>query len=65
MAKIWFITGSSRGLGRSLAEAVLSNGDKVAATARNVGSLNDLVDKYKDQFILLSWMLPIRNRFTR
>jgi NAD(P)-dependent dehydrogenase (short-subunit alcohol dehydrogenase family) len=48
MAKIWFITGSSRGLGRSLTEAVLSNGDQVAATARNIGSLNDLVDKYKD-----------------
>jgi NAD(P)-dependent dehydrogenase (short-subunit alcohol dehydrogenase family) len=48
MAKIWFITGSSRGLGRSLTEAVLSNGDKVAATARDISSLNDIVDKYKD-----------------
>jgi NAD(P)-dependent dehydrogenase (short-subunit alcohol dehydrogenase family) len=48
MAKIWFITGSSRGLGRSLTEAVLSNGDKVAATARDISSLSDIVDKYKD-----------------
>ncbi|MGY3211822.1 oxidoreductase [Mucilaginibacter sp. HD30] len=48
MTKIWFITGSSRGLGRSLTEAVLANGDKVAATARNIESLNDLVAKYKD-----------------
>lgn len=53
MAKIWFITGSSRGLGRTLTEAVLSNGDKVAATARNIGSLNDLVDKYKDAVYLV------------
>jgi NAD(P)-dependent dehydrogenase (short-subunit alcohol dehydrogenase family) len=46
MTKIWFITGSSRGLGRSLTEAVLENGDKVAATARNPETLNDLVEKY-------------------
>lgn len=48
MAKIWFITGSSRGLGRSLTEAVLLNGDKVAATARNISSLDDLVTRFKD-----------------
>ncbi len=49
MEKIWFITGSSRGLGRSLTVAVLDNGDKVAATARNIGQLNDLADKYPGQ----------------
>ena len=49
MTKIWFITGSSRGLGRSLTEAVLASGDKVAATARNPETLNDLVEKYPDQ----------------
>jgi len=49
MTKIWFITGSSRGLGRSLTEAVLANGDKVAATARNPEALNDLVEKYPGQ----------------
>jgi NAD(P)-dependent dehydrogenase (short-subunit alcohol dehydrogenase family) len=48
MTKIWFITGSSRGLGRSLTEAVLASGDKVAATARNPEQLNDLVEKYKE-----------------
>jgi len=46
MTKVWFITGSSRGLGRSLTEAVLEKGDKVAATARNPETLNDLVEKY-------------------
>jgi NAD(P)-dependent dehydrogenase (short-subunit alcohol dehydrogenase family) len=51
MTKVWFITGSSRGLGRSLTEAVLANGDKVAATARNTEALNDLVEKYKDQIL--------------
>jgi len=49
MAKIWFITGSSRGLGRSLTEAVLLKGDKVAATARNPENLDDLVERYSGQ----------------
>lgn len=49
MKKVWFITGSSRGLGRSLTEAVLANGDQVAATARNIEQLSDLVEKYADQ----------------
>ncbi|MBS1528027.1 MAG: SDR family NAD(P)-dependent oxidoreductase [Bacteroidetes bacterium] len=48
MTKVWFITGSSRGLGRSLTEAVLASGDKVAATARNPEHLKDLVEKYPD-----------------
>jgi NAD(P)-dependent dehydrogenase (short-subunit alcohol dehydrogenase family) len=47
--KIWFITGSSRGLGRNLTEAVLANGDKVVATARNISQLNDIRERYGDQ----------------
>lgn len=49
MKKVWFITGSSRGLGRSLTAAVLANGDYVAATARKPEQLNDLAEKYPDQ----------------
>ena len=49
MTKVWFITGSSRGLGRHLTTAVLANGDQVAATARNPEQLNDLVEKYPGQ----------------
>ncbi len=49
MSKVWFITGSSRGLGRSLAEAVLAHGDLLVATARNPEQLNDLVLKYGEQ----------------
>ena len=49
MTKVWFITGSSRGLGRSLTEAVLAKGMQVAATARNPEQLNDLVQKYPGQ----------------
>ena len=46
MSKIWFVTGSSRGLGRSFVEAALERGDKVAATARNTESLTDLAITY-------------------
>lgn len=53
MNKIWFITGSSRGLGRNLTEAVLENGDKVAATARDINQLNDLKEKFQDQILPL------------
>jgi NAD(P)-dependent dehydrogenase (short-subunit alcohol dehydrogenase family) len=49
MKKVWFITGSSRGLGRSLTEAVLSKGDRVVATARKPEQLKDLTDKFNDQ----------------
>lgn len=59
MERVWFITGSSRGLGRSLVEAVLSTGDKVAATARNPDSLNALKGKFPDQ--LLPVQLDVTN----
>jgi NAD(P)-dependent dehydrogenase (short-subunit alcohol dehydrogenase family) len=47
-SKVWFITGSSRGFGRIWAEAALRRGDRVAATARDVASLEDLTEKYGD-----------------
>lgn len=49
MSKVWLITGSSRGLGRVLAEAVLAHGDQLVATARNPQSLADLVERYGKQ----------------
>jgi len=48
MSKVWFITGSSRGLGRSLTSAVLAAGDRVAATARDPEQLKDLTAQYPD-----------------
>lgn len=51
MAKVWFITGSSRGLGRSLTTAVLATGDKVAATARDPKQLDDLKTQYPGQIL--------------
>ena len=48
MSKVWFITGTSRGFGRFWTEAALKRGDKVAATARSVDGLQDLVKTYGD-----------------
>jgi NAD(P)-dependent dehydrogenase (short-subunit alcohol dehydrogenase family) len=51
--KTWFITGTSRGFGREWAIAALERGDKVAATARNVATLDDLVAEYGDAVLPL------------
>lgn len=53
MQKVWFVTGSSRGLGRNFVEAALARGDKVAATARDAASLKALADTYGDAVLLL------------
>ncbi len=60
MTKVWFITGSSRGLGRSLTEAVLASGDQVAATARDISQLDSLLEKYPGQILPLT--LDVTNR---
>ncbi|MBZ5738677.1 SDR family oxidoreductase [Nocardioides mangrovi] len=52
--KTWFITGASRGFGREWTIAALERGDRVAATARDTSTLDDLVQKYGDA------LLPIR-----
>lgn len=45
-SKVWFITGSSTGFGRSLTEAVLKHGDRVVATARKPEQLDSLIQQY-------------------
>lgn len=46
--KVWFITGSSTGFGRELAEELLEQGHKVVATARKTEAVQDFVEKYPD-----------------
>jgi len=46
--KVWFITGSSTGFGRELAEEALAQGYKVVATARKPEVLWDLVEKFPE-----------------
>ncbi|MFC5827659.1 SDR family NAD(P)-dependent oxidoreductase [Nonomuraea insulae] len=54
MSKVWFVTGSSRGLGRNFVEAALGRGDKVAATARTTASLDELVAAHGDAVLPLA-----------
>jgi NAD(P)-dependent dehydrogenase (short-subunit alcohol dehydrogenase family) len=46
MAKVLLVTGSSRGLGRHVAEPVLTSFHPLVATACRPGSLIDLVSRY-------------------
>jgi len=55
MAQTWFITGSSSGFGRLLAEKLLARGDRVAATLRKVHALDDL----KEQFCERLWVASL------
>lgn len=53
MSKIWFVTGSSRGLGRQIVVSALEAGDVVVATARNSKDLDDLTTQYRDRVLPL------------
>jgi NAD(P)-dependent dehydrogenase (short-subunit alcohol dehydrogenase family) len=52
-SRTWFITGSSTGFGRLLAEEVLKAGENVVATARKVEQVADLEQKYPAQALAL------------
>jgi NAD(P)-dependent dehydrogenase (short-subunit alcohol dehydrogenase family) len=51
MSQVFFLTGSSRGLGRKIAEAVLAAGHELVATARQPASLSDLAEQYGDRIL--------------
>jgi NAD(P)-dependent dehydrogenase (short-subunit alcohol dehydrogenase family) len=53
-SKTWFITGTSRGFGREWAIAALARGDRVAGTARDLGTLDDLGQEYGDALLPLA-----------
>jgi NAD(P)-dependent dehydrogenase (short-subunit alcohol dehydrogenase family) len=54
MPKTWFITGSSRGFGREIADVALERGHQVVATARDPEQLEDLVEMHRDQVLTLA-----------
>jgi NAD(P)-dependent dehydrogenase (short-subunit alcohol dehydrogenase family) len=54
VTKTWCITGASKGFGHEWADAALERGDRVAATARDPKTLDDLVGTYGDA------VLPLR-----
>ena len=49
MNRVWLITGASSGFGRAITEAAVAAGDVVAAAARNVTALDDLVTAHPGQ----------------
>jgi NAD(P)-dependent dehydrogenase (short-subunit alcohol dehydrogenase family) len=50
----WLITGCSTGLGRSLAEAVISAGHNAVVTARDVGRVGSLADAAPDRVLAIA-----------
>jgi NAD(P)-dependent dehydrogenase (short-subunit alcohol dehydrogenase family) len=60
MGKTIFITGASRGFGKIWTKEFLKRGDKVAATARNLSDLNDLVKEFGSS--VLPIQLDVNNR---
>jgi NAD(P)-dependent dehydrogenase (short-subunit alcohol dehydrogenase family) len=53
-SRVWFITGSSTGFGRVLAEILLKRGERVVVTARSPDQIQDLVAGYKDTGLALA-----------
>lgn len=51
--RVWFITGSSAGLGRALTEAVLGRGERAVVTARMPERIRDLIERYPAQSLVL------------
>ena len=46
-AKVWFITGASRGIGLEVARAALDRGDAVVATARKPSAVEDVLGRHE------------------
>ncbi len=53
MDRTWFVTGSSRGLGRALAQAVVAAGERLCATARDPAALVGLVEAGGERVLAL------------
>jgi NAD(P)-dependent dehydrogenase (short-subunit alcohol dehydrogenase family) len=53
-AQVWFITGASKGFGLALVKLLLSNGNSVAATSRNVAELEKQIAEHREN------LLPLR-----
>ncbi len=51
--KVWFITGTSSGFGRCIAEELIARGERVVATARDPKVLADLVAKAPERVLAL------------
>jgi NADP-dependent 3-hydroxy acid dehydrogenase YdfG len=50
--KTWLVTGCSTGFGRVIAQAILTAGDNLIATARNLDAIADIATEYPQQAIV-------------
>lgn len=53
-SKVWFVTGSSTGFGRSIVEDLIARGERVVATARDPRTLSDLVARAPERVLALA-----------
>lgn len=60
--RVWFVTGTSSGFGRALAEAVLEHGDRLIATARDTSTISDLARTYPERARVLELDVTDRDR---
>src|SRR5438132_3897309 len=51
--RVWFITGASVGIGRTLTEAVLARGERAVVTARRPEPVRDLIERYPAQDLIV------------
>ena len=51
--RVWFITGSSGGLGRACSEAILARGERAVVTGRTPERVRDLIVRYPAQALVL------------
>jgi short subunit dehydrogenase len=51
--RVWFITDSSTGSGRAVAEAVLARGERAVVASRTPERVRDLIERYPAQALVL------------
>src|SRR5687768_10053688 len=52
--KVWLVTGASKGLGLALVKQLLSTGNKVAATTRDIEALQKQITDHKAHLLPLA-----------
>ncbi|MET9226856.1 SDR family oxidoreductase [Lentzea sp. NPDC003310] len=53
-ARVWFVTGASRGLGRAFTEAALAAGDAVVGVARDLSPLDSLAAEHPERLLRIA-----------
>ena len=64
-SRVWFITGTSGGIGSELVREVLRRGDSVVATSRNPQKVAATFDAHKDQLLAVAVDLGNSDQITR